>query len=60
MADPLFEQAFSPGNPAIVMLRRLRADPELRVAKRIGSTVELDEASFYEVAAKLERPKGTS
>ena len=63
MSKSLADEAFSPSNPAIVLLRLLRDDAELRkeIAANLGTVnTELDEDSFYATALKLEPPKGTA
>jgi len=58
---PKLEDAFSPNNPAIVLLRHLREDEDSRkaIAARLGTTnTELDEESFLRVALEFEPPKG--
>lgn len=60
---PDWTDAFSDGNPAVVLFRMLRDDPESRkaLAARLWATTdELDEASFARAALMLERPEGTT
>lgn len=62
--DSKYMQAFSPGNPAITLLRIIQSNPDLRAAVSrkmgLGDSGEVDEDSFLREALRMERPRGTT